>query len=456
VTKGLQSLELDVASQRAIELACELGADEAEAWCEAGRRLDIRVYGGELESLVEAEGSGVGLRVLSDGRSAYGCSTDLSKRGIEAVAQLACGVMKLSDPDDANCLPARFGCTRVPGLRSPRFGCWTRDQKIDLAKQVERACTLPSVSRAKETWYWDEERRITLSNSGGFSGAYETTWVALEATALAGDYSDQASGVGLGGGRDPESLDAQEIGHEASRRAVMLVGARTSPTRECAVVFDARVAATLARLLAEALASESGQRGGSPFAGGPGSRVASASLRLSDDGVAIDGFASAPFDAEGSPRCRTTLLEEGRVCTFLFDAASARRAGGQTTANAWRDSYLTAPSVRPTNPVIDPGEHDLSALIERAGEGVYALELSGLEAGVDAASGAFSAAATGLLIKNGQLGQPIRGVTIAGELMSMLLTVEAGKPSSWCFHEASAKAPPLLVADMVVSGSSQL
>jgi PmbA protein len=69
-------------------------------------------------------------------------------------------------------------------------------------------------------------------------------------------------------------------------------------------------------------------------------------------------------------------------------------------------------------------------------------------------SGTFSVGASGRLIENGEPAAPVRELTIASDLVSMLKAVRAvGSEARWVPFGGSVKAPALLVAEMAVSGS---
>src|SRR5204863_348943 len=146
---------------------------------------------------------------------------------------------------------------------------------------------------------------------------------------------------------------------------------------------------------------------------------------LADDGTLEDGLASAPFDGEGSPRRRLGVIQGGRLATFLFDARTARKAGRRTTASAERSSYRSPPSVGASNLVVEPGDAALEELVRRAGEGLYVTDVVGLHSGVNPVSGTFPVGATGILIANGELAEPVREITVASDLVTMLRSVAA-------------------------------
>ena len=80
--------------------------------------------------------------------------------------------------------------------------------------------------------------------------------------------------------------------------------------------------------------------------------------------------------------------------------------------------------------------------------------VSGLHSGVNPISGSFSVGATGRLIQDGELAEPVREMTIASDLVSMLSSVQrAGGEARWIPFGGSVKAPALLVGEMTIGGS---
>jgi PmbA protein len=431
------------------------GASDADAWAEQSTSRRVRVYAGEVESLSDAGGRGIGVRAFAGSRAGYAYGTDLSDAGVAEIARAARERAELADEDEFEGLPEEFGTTAVDGLASNAFGDWPTERVVELALAVDRAARAPAgVTQVENSVYSDTHGRVALANSRGFAASYEATQAWAYSSAFAGEGADLMTGMGIDMGRDPGELDPEAIGTEAAERALALVGARQPASRRCPVVLDSFVAASFIGFIGAMLSADSVQRGRSLFAGREGDEVAGQALRLADDGVHPDGPASAPFDGEGTPTGRTALIEGGRLLGFLYDTRTARRAGRSTTGNAGRSSYRSAPSVDTTNLIVDPGDRDLAGLVAEAGEGLYVTEVAGLHSGVNPVSGTFSVGASGRLIQDGELGQPVREITIASDLVSMLQGVRSvGSEGRWVPFGGSVSAPPLLVAEMAVSGS---
>jgi PmbA protein len=450
-----EPLDLEAVTRRAVELALEAGASDADAYAERSVEREIRVYDRAVESLTDASSRGVGVRAFVGGRWGHAYGTDLSDDGLRELAVAAHGAAAVADEDEYAGLPDEAGATDVGSLRSPELASWSTERKVELALEVERAArNHPEVTQVEQVVYADTDAEAALSGSSGFTGSFSTSAAWAYASAFAGEGEDLMTGLGLDIGRGPETLDPSAIGNEAAERAASLLGARQPSSRRCPVVFDAFVAASFLGFIGGMLSADAVQRGRSLFADREGDEIASQALRLADDGTAPDGLATAPFDGEGSPRRRVGLIEDGRLSTFLFDARTARKAGRATTASAVRSSYRSPPSVGTGNLVVEPGDASLADLVAAAGEGLYVTDVVGLHSGVNPVSGTFSVGATGRLIEGGELGAPVREITIASDLVAMLRAVQrVGSEARWVPFGGSVKAVPLLLGEMTVSGS---
>ncbi|HZO59795.1 MAG TPA: TldD/PmbA family protein [Solirubrobacterales bacterium] len=450
------SEDLEAAARLAVDAALAEGVHEADAWCQDSVERSVRVYEGSVESLTEAGSKGAGVRVFRDGRTGYAYGSDLSEQGLRELARAAAASAAVTEPDENAGIPRRPGAAPIADLRSPGFGDWTMERRVDLALAVERAARErdPLVTNVEDTVYSDAEARAALANSNGFCDSYEETQCYSFAYAFAGDGADRMTGMGFAVGRGPDDLDPEQVGHEAADRALALHGARQPESRRCPVVLDPFVAASFASIIGRTLSADAVQRGRSLFAGREGDEIAAASFRLVDDGVHPEGMATSPFDGEGVARQTTTLIEDGVLRTYLFDTYTANKGQRDSTGNGDRGSYRTPPSVSPSNLLVASGDASSEDLLQAAGDGLYVMGVSGLHSGVNPVSGSFSVGATGRLIRDGELAEPAREMTIASDLVAMLQGVtRAGAAARWVPFGGSVQAPALLVEEMTVAGA---
>jgi PmbA protein len=448
--------ELSTTAARAVEAALAAGAGEAEAYASRDSGREVRVHGGEVESLTAATQSGIGVRAWIGGRVGYAFGTDLSEAGVTAIAARAAEAAAVADEDEFAAPPQPAPVEALPGLSDPSVEVWSTAQAAELALAVERAALAadPRVVGVEQVVYADSAERVAISSSTGLAGEYESSDCFAYLQALAEGEGGRETGLGFGLARGPDGLDPAAIGTEGAERATAMIGASKPSSRSCPVVLDPTVAASFAGLIGGAPGANAVQRGRSPFAGRLGEELASGALALHDDGRDPDGPASAPFDGEGLPRRRTALIEGGRLRAFLYDTYTANREGGASTGSAARHGYRSQPSVSASNLVVAPGALSFVELLGAAADGVFVTDVAGLHSGVNPVTGVFSVGASGRAIRAGELAEPLREFTIASDLVSMLGAVRAaGAEARWVPFGGSVSTPPLLIGAMAVSGS---
>ena len=439
-----------------MEAALGAGAGEAEAYVSEDSGREVRVHGGEVESLTAATQSGIGVRAWIGGRVGYAYGTDLSTTGVGAIAARAAEAAAVADEDEFALPPRPTPVEALPGLSDPAVTAWSTAQTAELALTVERTALAadPRVVGVETVVYADAAQRVAIVSSAGVAGEYESSDCFAYLQALAEGDGGRETGLGFGLARGPEDLDPEAIGAEGAERATAMIGASKPASRSCPVVLDPTVAASFAGLIGGALSAAAVQRGRSPFAGRLDEQLASEALVLHDDGRDPGGSASAPFDGEGSPRRRTALIEGGRLRAFLYDTYTANREGGASTGNAARHGYRSQPSVSASNLIVAPGASSFAELLAEAGEGVLVTDVAGLHSGVNPVTGVFSVGASGRAIRSGELAEPLREFTIAGDLVSMLGSIRAaGAEARWVPFGGSISTPALLIGAMAVSGS---
>lgn len=448
--------ELSAVARRAVEAATEAGAGDAEAYASREGGREVRVHGGEIESLTAATQAGVGVRAWIGNRVGYAYGTDLSEAGVRAIAARAAEAAAVADEDEFATPPQPAEFEALPGLSDPSVAEWDAGRVAELALAVERTALDADarIAGVETAVYADGDERVAIASSTGVAGEYESSSCYAYLQALAEGDGGRETGLGFGLARGPRGLDPEEIGTEGARRALAMIGATKPESRACPVVLDETVAASFVGLIGGGLGARAVQRGRSPFAERLGDEVASAAFILHDDGREPHGSASAPFDGEGVPRRLTPLIEGGKLHSFLYDTYTANREHGASTGSASRSSYRSLPSVSASNLVVAPGTHSLDQLLAQAGEGVYVTDVAGLHSGVNPVTGVFSVGASGRIIRAGELAEPVREFTIAGELVAMLSAVTAaGADPRWVPFGGSVSTPPLLVAEMAISGS---
>ena len=106
----------------------------------------------------------------------------------------------------------------------------------------------------------------------------------------------------------------------------------------------------------------------------------------------------------------------------MQDRLNARLMGVEPTGNGRRESYAHAPMPRMTNTFMRAGQDDPEELLSRIDNGIFAKSFGGGQ--VDIVSGKFTFSCTeAYKVKNGKLGDPIKGATLIGDGPTVLTRV---------------------------------
>jgi PmbA protein len=446
------TVELDAIVERLAADAA--GGEGIEAYAELTTETSVTAFQGEVERLTSASSSGVGVRVVRDGRLGYAYTADLSDQGLRECLAEARANLEVSSEDPGNVLPEASEHEPLEGIFDPRQAGTSPERKVAMALDLEartRAAD-PKVTQVESARYGDVVGQVAIASSGGVRGTFAVTHAWCAAIALATEDGQSQVGFGVDAARTLDDLDPGPVAAEAADRAVRMLGATKPPTRTIPVVFDRMVAPSLVGVLLAGLSAEEVQKGRSLFADKLGQRVGAAGLRLVDDGRLVDGPGAAPFDAEGVPTRRTVLIDDGVLQCFLHNTATAARGDASSTGNARRASFKSTPGVSAHNLFLAPGDLDQAGLLARAGEGLLVQDVSGVHSGANPITGDFSVGVSGLLFRGGELAEPVREATVAAQLLDILQGIqEVG--SDLRFTTGSIGGSSLLVGQMTVAGA---
>ncbi len=456
--KPLEAKELLEFAGKCLDRAKALGAPQADVYVQDENELSVRAYGGEVEALRSASTRGMGIRILDGGRLGYAYASGLDEADAEQAIRAALENVAYVEPDEHNRLPELKSVEvseEALGIYDARFEDVPTEKKVEFALELE-AATRDQDSRIAlvETAVYAESRfTVGLANSQGFSSSYRGTDAYCYAAPVARAGDESHSGFGFSMGRSLPELDMQGAAGEAAQRAVWLLGAKSLKPRKTTVVLDNIIAAEFLGAISGALTADAVQRGRSLFAGKVGKTVASEMTNIFDDGIRSGGFATAPFDDEGVPSRMNKLVVNGVLEGFLYDTYSGSREGKASTGNARRGSFRSRPRVSPTNFYLREGVTTRQDLLAAVADGVFILQLVGLHAGVNDISGEISLGALGLRIRNGELAEPLREITIAGSMMDMLQNIVAvGDDMRFVPMGGSFGSPTVSIENVMVAG----
>ena len=425
------------------------GADAADALLVSGTSVSVTRRMGQTENLERSEGRDLGLRVFVGQQSAIVSSTAVDPAGFRALAERAIAMARVVPPDPQGGLAERMAAPEDVALQLEDAA------EPDVAALTDRAATaeqaaldVPGITNSEGADAGYGRTEIVLVTSAGFVGQYARTSHSVSATALAG------SGTGMERDYDYSSAvhlsdleDAAAIGRVAAERALSRLNPTRPRTARLPVVYDPRVSSSLIGSLLGAINGASIVRGTSFLKDRMGEQLFARGVFVHDDPRRVRGLRSRPFDGEGVPTRPRAIIEDGVLTTWLLDSRSARQLGLVSTGSASRGTG-GPPGPSATNVTLAAGVATPDELMSDIVEGLYVTELMG--GGVNGITGDYSRGATGFMIRNGQLAEPVSEITIAGHALEMFRSLV---PANDLRLRRGMDAPTVRVEGLTMAGA---
>ncbi len=447
-------LSLSEAESRTADLvaaARKAGADAADALYVCNNSTQISIRLGALEDVERSEGEEIGLRLFVGSRSASVSSSDLSADALAQLVERAVAMAREAPEDPyAGLAPEdrllRGDAVDVQGDDGADPSPATLRARGEAAEDAARA--VPGVTNSEGAGASASRSVIALATSTGFARGYSTSGYGCSASVIAGEGGGMQRDYAYHSARHLSDLeDAVAIGKRAGERAVRRLNPGKLSSGAMPIVYDPRVSSGLLGHLAGAITGSAVARRTSFLLDSLGEQVFASGITVRDDPHRPRGLRSKPFDGEGLPTAPRDIIADGVLTGWIMDSASARQLGLQPTGHATR-GVGGPPGAGLTNLYLEAGSLSPEELIADIKLGVYVTELIGQ--GVNGVTGDYSRGASGFVIRDGQICEPVAEITVAGNLKDMFRELT---PASDLVFRRAVDAPTVRIDGMMVAGA---
>ena len=453
-TTAATQTELKELAQQVVKRAVELGATQAESVASEGSEFGTQLRLGQVETLKESGSRALGVRVFVGQHAANTSTSDLSPEGVEHLVRGAIELAKITSEDPMGGLPAADEL----GQRTEELDLYYEDvyslpneERIEMARRGEKAALDfdPRLTNSDGSSFDASIGHKVLANSLGFVGEYRSSYCSISVAPIATDEAgNMQRDYWYSVARTLGKLDSpEEVGRIAAERTLRRLGARRVKTQKAPIVFDRQTSGALLDHIFDAVNGDAIYRHASFLAGKLGQPIFGKNVTIVDDGTRRGGFGTRPFDGEGVPTRRTTVVEQGELKSYLMNTYTAKKLGLKTTGNASRGLAGT-PGIGNGNFYLEPGAKSQEEIIKGIKQGLLVTEFLGF--GVNLVTGDFSRGASGMWIENGELTYPVEEITVAGNLGEMFANIaEVGSDLIW---RSSVACPTLHIEGMTIAG----
>jgi len=362
---------------------------------------------------------GAGIRALSETRTGYAHTDDISLANLEEAARQARAIADRATTSGTLAVAGRGAAHDLYTLSETPI-VTALERKLTLLRKIDAAARAadPRVSQVIAS-VSSEEVVMLIATASGFTIGDVRPLTRLNVTVIAEENGKREIGSWGGGGRVPfdfflEGDRWQHFAAEAARQAILKLHAVDAPAGAMTVVLGPGWPGILLHeAIGHGLEGDFNRKGVSAFAGRLGQKVASELVTVVDDGTIPNRRGSLNVDDEGTPTGRTVLIENGVLTGYMQDRLNSRLMKMTATGNGRRESYAHPPMPRMTNTFMLAGQDDPADILRSVERGLYAVAFGGGQ--VDITSGKFVfSASEAYLIENGQVTAPVKGATLIG------------------------------------------
>jgi predicted Zn-dependent protease len=341
--------------------ARSLGVKDVEVLMGAGTSALTRFANNTIHQNVAERNSYLSVRALVDGRTARATTNEFDAESIRRVVEEAVTIARLEEPDpDLLPLAEPEKITETPRALESTAAMTPADRAAAVAKAI---AVVECASQTAAGIYSSAESVSALLNSRGVSARHGETIAQFSVTAMARNSSGWAKASSC----DVADLDPVALAASASRKAsVSADPVEWGPGRYTVILEPAAVLDLVGQMFMDY--SATALRDGRSFLTDRlGKRLFGENITIYDD-VYHPQQAGAPFDGEGVPRSRLTLVEKGVVRDISYSRQAAHLDGKQPTGHGF--PLPNELGEAPVNVVIAGGSTTVEEMIATTSRGI--------------------------------------------------------------------------------------
>ncbi|MCL2863413.1 MAG: TldD/PmbA family protein [Methanimicrococcus sp.] len=422
-----------------------------------GHSMTIILDNGELETVSRNNTKGAGIRALCGGSWGYTSAdgdADL-QAGIQNASELAASMNRRTPKEriELKTVSERSRRKKIGSMPVIKINPddISAEEKAQMLRDIEK-CAREEGIKSTRVSYSEAILLTRYFNSEGDEKEYRTVRSGFSISAVAAEGSCYQAGresrFNIAGYEIFERNDPFSLAREAAKTALELLNAKTPKGGALPVVLDPELAGVFTHeAVGHASEADLVLQGDSVMAGKLGEQIAIPELTVIDDPT-LHEYGFYPFDAEGVSPEKTVLIKDGVLNAFMHSRETAGIFGGESgsagdagragnaeyVGRAGNAGYVgnvgharaqgyAMPVVRMSNTYIGKGGASFEEILEDIKDGIYLIGSRGGQ--VNTGEGVFQFnAEKGYLIKNGEITDLVRDVSLSGQTLDILKQIK--------------------------------
>ena len=419
-------------------------SDEAEIFTVVSEKEPVGFEANRLKTLSKTSGQGWALRVIKDRRIGLSTSTYPNS---ETLISRACDASDFGKNVEYS-FPSNFSYKKNKNteINVPL------DKMVDMGEKIIKTLLKEWPSLLLEANISRSSGFTKILNSSGFNSSYE--WNSFSAgvggTLVKGeDMLFVWESFGWSEFKDYSDVIINSL-HDQLKNAENI---SETPNENCPVIFTPRGFVTT--FIAPLISSFNGiniVEGISPISEKMGQKIFDENITIVDDPTINGALGERPFDDEGVPASRNTLIENGVISGNLLNLESASKLNLQPTGSASRS--ISSPPTPSTSVIeVKPGKYLYKELISGLKEGIIVDQLLGAGQGNELGGDFKGNVLLGYRVKDGKILGRIKNTMISGNVFDCLKNLSwISRDTNWIY--GSFNVPHIMCENIQIASSA--
>ena len=425
-------------------------ADAAEVYLAESSSSPLNIFNYRYADMMKRELLEVSLRVIKDGKIGVSKGSFSEERG-----------RMVEDAVDS----ARFGAKAkfdFPGgkvedsglVYDPELASSTDERLVDDSLRIVDRLKKSAPEMPVNIYMTREVKKVSILNSSGKNDSYKKTSLTI---CLMSIYDRSKEGITKEITKCGYFTFPEEKIDELIREYMYSKEEFQIPTRPMPVLFRYSATWSLMYRLLEGAGGRNWVKGVSPLIGKMGKPIFPESVSINDDPTLPRARNSVPFDDEGVPTFKKSIVDRGVLKSFIFDLDTGAKSGKGSTGNGfkvtmWTEGIEDPPNPRFSNLVLLPGDSSFDEMVKDMREGIIVNDVIGFHSG-NILQGEFSMnVGVGFYVKDRRICGRAVNAMIAGNVYDDFKNLASlGRNME---ETSMGFSPDLYFSTMSVSGSS--
>ena len=341
-------------------------ADETEVMITSTSYALTRFANNSIHQNMAEEGVSLSVRAVADRRTARASTNMLDEDSIRQVCEAALALARLQPPDPEMLPTPQPQTYRAIDRWVPETAGLTPQNRAQTVVKVTKRAEKDHLSAAGV--FSNSAYLFALFNSRGLRAYHEETMSDFSVTMMGPTSSGWAKKA------SPHSLELEPetLADRAARKALHSQEPRDLEPGKYTVILEPAAVLDLLGFLMMDFGGLSVQEQRSCFTGRVGQTLFGENVNIRDD-VFHPLQAGAPFDGEGMPRRRISLVEKGVVKSLVYSRRTAQKLGVEPTGHGF--PLPNEFGEMPLNIVVDGDRHTLDEIIRSTERGLLITRL---------------------------------------------------------------------------------